>query len=150
MTDKTTRLSWSVYATDVNNLAEQLKNSFDVSKVKAIVGVARGGLVPATMLAHKLGIAQVHAVGITSYGDDHKQRELVEYCTPTTQLVRGKGEFVIVVDDLIDSGKTFAKVREWLPQALYVTVYAKQHNVNDVHFYSRVVPLDTWIEFPYE
>lgn len=151
MTDKT-HLSWAIYAADVNNLAANLKSAFDPSCVKAIVGVARGGLVPATMLAHKLGVRRVDMIGVASYDDDtHKSVDVADVyrmCDP--KYINMQGEHVIVVDDLIDSGKTFAAIKKFLPEALYVTVYAKQHNVNDVHFYSRVIPATSWVVFPYE
>ena len=43
------------------------------------------------------------------------------------QLGGGTGKGLLIVDDLVDTGKTARVVRDLLPDAHFATVYAKPH-----------------------
>ena len=60
----------------------------------------------------------------------------------------GKG--VLIVDDLIDTGRTAAAVRELLPKAHFATVYAKPKGRPLVDTFITEVSQDTWIYFPWD
>jgi xanthine phosphoribosyltransferase len=60
----------------------------------------------------------------------------------------GKG--VLVLDDLVDTGKTVRVVREMLPNAHYATVYAKPQGRPLVDTFVTEVSQDSWIYFPWD
>src|SRR5688572_27490879 len=92
----------------------------------AVVAIARGGLVPAAIVARELNIRTVETVAVKSY--DHQSRGgvqvLKEVSQPVLDLARNGGK-VLIVDDLVDTGNTARAVREMLPGAHFATVYAK-------------------------
>jgi xanthine phosphoribosyltransferase len=57
---------------------------------------------------------------------------------------------VLIVDDLVDTGKTAKVVRELLPEAHFATVYAKPMGRPMVDTYITEVSQDTWIFFPWD
>ena len=76
--DKTVTVSWDMFHRDARTLASQLA---DERPFAAIVAVARGGLVPAAIVARELGIRLVETVCITSYEHmNSRRREAPQEC----------------------------------------------------------------------
>ena len=65
-------------------------------------------------------------------------------------VASGGGEGVLIVDDLTDTGRTAALVRELLPKAHFATVYAKPKGRPLVDTFITEVSQDTWIYFPWD
>jgi xanthine phosphoribosyltransferase len=57
---------------------------------------------------------------------------------------------VLIVDDLVDTGRTAKLVREMLPKAHFATVYAKPMGRPQVDTFITEVSQDTWIFFPWD
>ena len=64
--------------------------------------------------------------------------------------VMGDGTGILVVDDLVDSGRTLELVRSLYPQAHFATVYAKPKGKPLIQTYVTEVSQDTWIYFPWD
>ncbi len=111
---------------------------------QGIVAVARGGLVPAQIVARELEIRLIDTICISSY-DEQRPRE-----PEILKGVEGTGEGWLIVDDLVDTGRTGRIVREMLPQAHFATVYAKPAGRSVVDTYVTEVSQDTWILFPWD
>jgi xanthine phosphoribosyltransferase len=62
----------------------------------------------------------------------------------------GGGKGVLIVDDLVDTGKTAKLVRDILPKAHFATVYAKPMGRPMVDTFITEVSQDTWIYFPWD
>jgi xanthine phosphoribosyltransferase len=62
----------------------------------------------------------------------------------------GGGQGVLIVDDLVDTGKTAKIVRDILPKAHFATVYAKPMGRPMVDTFITEVSQDTWIYFPWD
>ena len=86
--------------TDIISLSKKVK-SFQAD---AILAIARGGLMPAQLLAYRLDIRDLQSVQIKSY-DKQTQRDTLSMLD-TTDLSRFSR--VLIVDDIIDSGDTMA------------------------------------------
>lgn len=112
---------------------------------RAVVGVARGGLIPATIVARELGVRVVDTVCVAHY------EELEILPEPKViKMVAGDGEGCLVVDDLVDTGDTFACIRRYMPKAHYATIYAKPSGKSVVDSYVMEISQDTWVHFPWE
>jgi len=85
---------------DILTLSEKIQ-SF---KADAILAIARGGLIPAQLLAYHLNIRDLQSVQIQSY-DKQTQRDTLSMLD-TTELSHVSR--VLIVDDIIDSGNTMA------------------------------------------
>ena len=116
---------------------------------KGIIAITRGGLVPAAILARELDIRLIDTVCISSYSSttdgDKSQGEL-----QLLKAAAGDGEGMLLVDDLVDTGKTAKYVRELLPKAHFATVYAKPSGKPLVDTFVTEVSQDTWIRFPWD
>ena len=65
-------------------------------------------------------------------------------------LAGGSGAGVLVIDDLVDTGKTARLVREMVPKCHYATLYAKPAGRPLVDTFITEVSQDTWIYFPWD
>ena len=64
--------------------------------------------------------------------------------------VNHDGDGWLIIDDLVDTGKTAKAVRELLPKAHFATVYAKPAGRPLVDSFITEVSQDTWILFPWD
>jgi len=140
-------VSWDQFHRDSRALAWRLHESgpFD-----SIVCITRGGLVPAAIVARELNVRMIETVCIASYQDYRNQGELklIKEVAPAIVSTGGKG--VLIVDDLVDTGKTAKVVRQLLPTAHFATVYAKPMGRPQVDTFVTEVSQDTWIYFPWD
>lgn len=113
---------------------------------KGIIGVTRGGLVPACIVARELDVKLVETLCISSY-DHQDQRQAAVLKVPQGA---GDGAGWLVIDDLVDTGNTFRLARELLPKAHYACLYAKPAGAQTADTYITEVSQDTWIHFPWD
>ncbi len=111
---------------------------------KGIVAITRGGLVPAAIVARELEVRLIDTVCIASY-DDRDQGQI-----NILKGVAGDGAGWLIIDDLVDTGRTAKAVRDMLPKAHFATVYAKPAGRPSVDSYITEVSQDTWILFPWD
>jgi xanthine phosphoribosyltransferase len=111
---------------------------------KGIVAITRGGLVPAAIVARELEVRLIDTICIASY-DDRNQGSLT-----ILKGVAGDGTGWLIIDDLVDTGKTAKTVRDLLPKAHFATVYAKPAGRPLVDTFITEVSQDTWILFPWD
>jgi len=143
-------VSWDQFHRDARALAWRLTGQ---GPWDAIVCITRGGLVPAAVVARELGIRMIETVCIASYHDYKNQGDLDVIKEVSSRIIEqsgGKGDGVLVVDDLADTGKTARVVREMLPNAHIATVYTKPQGRPVVDTFITEVSQDTWIYFPWD
>ncbi|GGG27662.1 xanthine phosphoribosyltransferase [Chelatococcus composti] len=148
--EKAFPVSWDQFHRDARALAWRLHGA---GPFEAIVCITRGGLVPAAVVARELEIRLIETVCIASYHDYQNQGELMvlkEIDPKIRALGEGSGAGVLVVDDLVDTGKTARMVRQMLPKAHFATVYAKPQGRPMVDTFVTEVSQDTWIYFPWD
>jgi hypoxanthine phosphoribosyltransferase len=135
-------VSWEQLHRDARALAWRLMSG---GPWKGIVAITRGGLVPAAVVARELDLRLIDTICIVSYRGEKVQGE-----AEVLKKVEGDGEGLLVVDDLVDTGKTAALVKEMLPKAHLATVYAKPAGRPLVDTFITEVSQDTWIYFPWD
>jgi xanthine phosphoribosyltransferase len=113
-----------------------------------VVAITRGGLVPAMIVSRELDVRVIDTISVRSYSHQ-SQTEARVVKSPQAELM-GDGSGILVVDDLVDSGKTLDLVRRLYPKAHFATVYAKPHGKPQVDTYVTEVSQDTWIFFPWD
>lgn len=149
-TDKAYPVSWDQFHRDARALAWRLSGS---GPFNALVCITRGGLVPAAIVSRELGLRLIETVCIASYHEykDQGDLELIKGLSESiSHFKENGGEGVLVVDDLVDTGKTGAMVRKMLPKAHFATVYAKPKGRPVVDTFVTEVSQDTWIYFPWD
>jgi xanthine phosphoribosyltransferase len=138
---RTLSLSWEEIHAVSRDLARQLRGK---GPFTGIIAIARGGLVPAAIIATELGIRTVDTVCIAGY-DEATMHEL-----EVLKRVPGDGTGWLVIDDLVDTGRTAQAVRDMLPGGHYATLYAKPSGRPMVQTHVADVDQDTWLVFPWE
>jgi xanthine phosphoribosyltransferase len=142
-------VSWDQFHRDARALAWRLAGA---GPFEAIVCVTRGGLVPAAIVARELEIRLIETVCVAHYHEYQKQGAGM-VLKGVAESIRGLGEGgkgVLIVDDLVDTGKTAKVVRDMLPKAHFATVYAKPMGRPMVDTFVTEVSQDTWIYFPWD
>jgi xanthine phosphoribosyltransferase len=146
-TQKAFPVSWDQFHRDAKALAWRLHAA---GPFTAIVAITRGGLVPAAIVARELNVRLIETVCVESYHDYKTQGDLRLIKTVAAEIVKLGGKGVLIVDDLVDTGKTAKVVRELLPGAHFATVYAKPMGRPLVDTFITEVSQDTWIYFPWD
>lgn len=134
-------VSWEELHRNARALAWRL---LDKGPWKGIVAITRGGLVPAAIIARELEIRLIDTVCVSTYDHQRIRRSKI------LKGVQGDGEGWLIVDDLVDTGRTAQVVREMLPKAHFATIYAKPAGRPLVDTYITEVSQDTWINFPWD
>ena len=135
-------ISWEEFHRQSRALAEHIRGRGVWTR---IIGIARGGLVPAAILAKELDIRVVESICIASY--DGQVRGNVKILKGPNG---GDGSDTIVVDDVADSGETIRAVRALLPRAFFAAVYAKPAGKPLVDGFAVEIDQEGWLEFPWE
>jgi xanthine phosphoribosyltransferase len=143
-------VSWDQFHRDARALTWRLAEAGPFS---AIVCVTRGGLVPAAIVARELDVRVIETVCVASYHTTRVQGELrllKGIADAVVNIDGGEGKGVLIVDDLVDTGKTAQVVRSVLPKAHFAAVYAKPMGRPLVDTFITEVSQDTWIYFPWD
>ena len=137
-------VSWEQIQRDCRALAWKL---LDVRKDwTRLIAVARGGLVPAATIARELDLHHVDTVCVSSYTiRDQGMMNILK----RPDLV-GVDERWLIVDDLVDTGKTAKIVRDMFQVAHFATVYSKPEGRPLVDTFVTEVSQDTWVLFPWD
>ncbi len=141
-------VSWDELHRNGKALAWRL---LDHKKWQGIVAITRGGMVPAAIVARELDIRLIETVSVVGYHFDDAnpvQSDKAEVIKAMAGV--GDGDGWLVVDDLVDTGRTLEVLRPMLPKAHFATVYAKPKGKPLVDTYVTEVSQDTWIYFPWD
>ena len=141
--EKAFPVSWDQMHRDSKALAWRLTEE---GPWRAVLAVTRGGLVPAAIVARELEVRLIDTVCVASY--DHQDQGKLEVLKPVSDIKGGEG--MLIVDDLVDTGRTARIVREMMPKAHFATVYAKPEGRPVVDSFVTEVSQDTWIFFPWD
>jgi hypoxanthine phosphoribosyltransferase len=112
-------ITWQEVESLIEALAETIRKS-PTPMPKDIYGVTRGGLIPAVMLSHALGIP------------------MTKFPTPDDTLI---------VDDIVDTGKT---VKAWSLNAFAALLYKPNTSSEIPTYFGHDLQEDVWIVFPWE
>ena len=152
--EKGFHISWDQIHRDSRALAWRLDGKGpDDGAWRAVVAITRGGMAPAMIVARELDIRTVDTISVVSYhsggGKADQRREAQVLKSPDAEVM-GDGTGILIVDDLVDSGKTLELVRQLYPKAHFATVYAKPEGEPQVDTFITGVSQDTWIFFPWD
>ncbi len=143
-------ISWPELHRDARYLARRLDETGDW---KGIIAITRGGLVPSALVARELDLRLIDTVCVVSYAtkgsgaeDDAKVQGELKWL----KGVEGDGEGWLLIDDLVDTGKTARAVRARLPKAHFATLYAKPLGRPLVDTFVREIEQQKWVYFPWD
>ena len=148
--EKGFHVSWDQIHRDSRALAWRLdkRGPGEDGAWRAVVAITRGGMAPAMIVARELDIRLVDTICVKSY--HHQTQGVPVVLNKPDDAMIGDGDGVLIVDDLVDSGKTLEVVRALYPKAHFATVYAKPKGEPMVDTFITGVSQDTWIFFPWD
>jgi len=147
--EKGFHVSWDQLHRDARALAWRLQGDGpDNGAWRAVVAITRGGMAPAMIVARELDIRTVDTISIKSY--NHQSRSVPTVIKTPDMDVVGDGTGILVIDDLVDTGRTLEVVRQHMPKAHIATIYAKPQGRPQVDTFITEVSQDTWIFFPWD
>ena len=143
-------VSWD----DLDRLIAELADRLVDDRFDLMLAITRGGLVPAGMLAYRLRIRNILVAAVEFYDDRGQPGPRPTFLQfPADPLLRGQR--VLVVDEVWDSGTTIHAVTERVRQAGGIPTTAVLHwkpqrsvvaGSPDVH----AVTTDAWVVYPFK
>ena len=147
-------LNWDNVDFLLDCLSDELKRKS--TKYDTIIALGRGGLIPAAILSYKLGILNLHNLGISTREDQGKYKETIVYQKPNNISKDWK---VLVIDDINDSGRTFTAVKSILnygyelddTNVLYVSLVQREGTEFFKNTISgNILHTSRWLVFPWD
>ena len=141
-------ISWAELHRDTRRLCHELmaKGPF-----KGIIAIARGGMIPAALVSRELEIRIIDTICAASYAKSAE--EGAQNARSEVKILKGvdhDGEGYLLIDDLVDTGATARVIRNLLPKAYFVTLYAKPMGREVVDLCVKQFSQDKWIYFPWD
>ena len=127
----------------------------DKKNITHVFGLARGGLIPATIMSYALD-KPLLSYGINSYEGSKKTENFHINQSINLKELKDKNNniHVLVVDDICDTGDTMVHITNKLALSNipYTTacICTKEKFTHWLDHYGMVVPNDKWIVFPWE
>ena len=147
MTDKLP-VSWADIERMVAELATKVDGEYDL-----MLAITRGGLVPAGLLAYRLEIRNILVAAVEFYADDRVLGDAPTFLQfPADPQLRGQR--ILVVDEVWDTGTTISAVLERVRQAggeptTAVLHYKPTKSVVDAVPDHYVMETAAWILYPW-
>jgi len=142
-------ISWHSLYLALVEIASRIRNDNYVPDI--IVGILKGGIIPARILSDLLSVDVIGFIGVRFYRRVGVRESRPELTLPPMPSVRGKK--VLVADDVIETGRTLQLVLDELSrygasEIRSATVYVKKRSPVFPDYYYKVT--DKWVVFPWE
>lgn len=142
-------LTWQGFGDSMRELAQQIADSGFVPDI--VIAVARGGMLPGGALTYALGTKLTDAINVEFYTDVHETLPDPVLLAPLLDTESITGKKLLVVDDVVDSGRTLELVVKLLKgydaDVRSAVIYEKPTTV--IHPEYSWAKTDKWIVFPW-
>ncbi|MCW2810792.1 MAG: phosphoribosyltransferase [Friedmanniella sp.] len=142
-------LTWETYGTGIRALAQTVADSGFEPDV--VLGISRGGLIPAGSLAYALDCKNLFTISVEFYTGVDSRLDVPVMLPPFLNAHDLDEASVLIVDDVADTGRTLELVHEFcaghVREARTAVIYQKPHSVIACDFVWRQT--DRWINFPW-
>lgn len=142
------KITWS----EVENLCTSLHNQINSNEIDWIVGISRGGLVPAVILSHKMD-KPLYTIGLSSYKKDVKVGgDFHVYGLDPAFYVNCRKKRILIVDEVCDSGETIVALKDLFARCTtippkFATLHYKPTAIVVPDFYA--LETSDWINYPW-
>lgn len=96
-------MSWEELEKEISDLSSKIREPFDI-----IVGIVRGGIVPARMLSKRLKVNSMYCLTVKKLGNERKVMNEI------SEDIRGKN--IILIEDMIETGRSLIATKEYLEE----------------------------------
>ncbi len=143
------KLTWDKIEEMCGKLAEQVKRS--EFKPEILIGISRGGWIPARILSDMLGVYRLASIGVVFYKSAGKTMNRPKLTQELNVDIRGKR--VLLIDDVADTGESLLLAKEKIlalkPLGLKVATlnYKPKSKVKPDFFVEETT---SWLVYPWE
>jgi hypoxanthine phosphoribosyltransferase len=142
-------LTYDLFGHGIRELAQQIADSDFEPDI--LLGIARGGLVPAGALAYALDCKNLFTISVEFYTGVDARLDVPVMLPPFLDARDLDAAKVLVVDDVADTGKTLELVHQFcgghVAEARTAVLYEKPQSIIQADFVWRRT--DRWINFPW-
>ena len=139
--------------TDLGEAARDLGAQMiaDDYRPEVILGIARGGLLPAGAVAYALGIKNACTMSVEFYTGIEERLDVPMVLPPVPDLIDFSDKHLLIVDDVADTGGTLQVVRQFcagkVAEVRTAVLYEKPRSLVRCDYVWRRT--DRWITFPW-
>jgi hypoxanthine phosphoribosyltransferase len=142
-------MAWGDLGVAARDLAAQALA--DGYRPQVILGIARGGLLPAGAVAYALGVKNAFTISVEFYTGINERLDVPMVLPPVPDLVDLSDEHLLIVDDVADTGGTLEVVQRFcagrVAEVRTAVLYEKPRSVVKCDYVWRRT--DRWITFPW-
>lgn len=144
----------------VDKLEERFGDLSDPACNTEVLAIARGGLIPATYAVYRLG-CPLNLFYLRSYTKPKVQKGVECYGHLPFRNYPKLPERIIVIDDILDTGKSFEFIREWFDsnhdlkehgtELIFCSVVHRiREGIDPPDIFGVQTESMAWVNFPYE
>ena len=142
-------LSWTAFGDASRELATLVARSG--YRPGIILGIARGGLLPAAAMAYALNVKNVFMMGVEFYTGVDERLDFPVMLPPLLNAVDIEGAQLLVVDDVADTGGTLKLVKEFCAEhvadARCAVLFEKPRSLVKCEYVWKRT--NRWVNFPW-
>lgn len=142
-------LNWATFGEASRELAALVADS--EYRPSIILGIARGGLIPAATIAYALDVKNVFMMSVEFYTGVDERLDFPVMLPPLLNAIDIAGARVLVVDDVADTGGTLKLVKDFcaehVAEVRCAVLYEKPRSVVKCEYIWRRT--DRWVNFPW-
>lgn len=144
-------ISWREIHRVLYNLSQRIIREYGRDYFDIIIAVAKGGLIPARILSDLIDIEEIGIIGVKFYKGVSESMAKPVLTHPLTTSVSGKS--ALIVDDVVDSGRTLQLVidelyRHGASEVTSLALYIKPWATTRPDYYYKETT--KWVVFPWE
>ncbi|MEM1334093.1 MAG: phosphoribosyltransferase [Actinomycetota bacterium] len=149
MSDEREIMTWDDLGTATRAMAQQVAD--DGYEPDMILGIARGGLLPAGAIGYALSVKNVYTMNVEFYTGVDERLDVPIILPPAPDFVDLSDGKILVVDDVADTGHTLKSVLDFcagkVGEVRSACIYEKPHSVVKCDYAWKRT--DLWINFPW-
>jgi hypoxanthine phosphoribosyltransferase len=149
MAEERELMTWDDLGAGARELAERIHG--DGYEPDVILAIARGGLLVAGALAYALGVKNTYTMNVEFYTGEDERLPAPIVLPPVPALVDLTEARLLIADDVADTGRTLALVKDFCDGKVADTrtavLYEKPHSVVACDYVWRTTA--AWITFPW-
>jgi hypoxanthine phosphoribosyltransferase len=142
-------MTWDLFGSATRELAVQVAESGYQPDI--LLGIARGGLIPAGSLAYALDCKNLFTISVEFYTGVDQRLDVPVVLPPFLDASDLDDARVLIVDDVADTGKTLELVHNFcaghVADARTAVLYQKPRSIIQSNYAWRHT--DQWINFPW-
>lgn len=149
-------ITWTEFDSLCAELQNQIKvyESANAMQFDCIIGLLRGGAIPAVWLAHNLNLP-LRMVGLHTREKDGTMKYIAEFYNDIKHELNNfvYEKNVLIVDDICDTGRTVSMLMDYMKdlnckQCQFATLHRAPDSYYKPSFYAAVNSM--WVVYPWE